>query len=125
LLTHSYILKPFVQLSIVFSYLQPLILSTPIPLGGLGLDAPTIGLILGLRGMVSGAFQVAFFAPVHRRLGTKATFRGALLFYFIVYLSWPLMSHLAKREGKVDAAVITVLAIQQVASAVSGFAFSE
>jgi membrane associated rhomboid family serine protease len=125
LLTHSYLLTPFLQLAIVFAYLQPIILSTPIPLGGLGLDAPTIGLILGLNGIVSGAFQVAFFAPVHRRLGTKTTFRSALVVYFIVYLSWPLMSHLAKREGKVDAAVITVLAIQQVASAGSGFAFSE
>ncbi|KAF8512437.1 MFS general substrate transporter [Gautieria morchelliformis] len=94
-------------LAIVFSYLQPLILFTPIPLGGLGLDAPIIGLVIGLNGIVSGVFQVAFFAPVHRRLGTKTTFRGGLM-----------------REGKVDAAVITVLAIQQVASAVSGFAFS-
>jgi hypothetical protein len=118
-------LRPFVQLSIVFSYLQPLILSTPIPLGGLGLDAPTIGLILGLTGIVSGAFQVVFFPPVHGRLGTKTTFRSALAVYFIVYLSWPIMSHFAKREGKVDAAVITVLAIQQVAYAVSMVAYSE
>ncbi|KAF8513960.1 MFS general substrate transporter [Gautieria morchelliformis] len=110
-------------LAIVFSYLHPLILSTPIPLGGLGLDAPTIGLILGLNGVVNSVFQVVFFAPLHRRLGTKTTFRGGLTVYFIVYLSWPLMSHFAKREGKVDAAVITVLAIQQVASAVSWFAF--
>jgi hypothetical protein len=109
----------------VFSCLQPLLLTLPISLGGLGLDEPTIGLILGLRGIVSGACQVAFFAPVHRRLGTKTTFRTALLFYFIVYLSWPLMSYFAKREEKVDAAVITVLVIQQVASAVSVFAFSE
>ncbi|KAF8528737.1 major facilitator superfamily domain-containing protein [Gautieria morchelliformis] len=79
-------------LAIVFAFLQPLILSTPIPFGGLGLDAPTIGLILGLNGIVSGVFQVT-------------TFRGAL------------------REGKIDAAVITVLAIQQVASVVSGFAY--
>ncbi|KAF8518066.1 MFS general substrate transporter [Gautieria morchelliformis] len=111
-------------LSIVFSYLQPIILSTPIALGGLGLDTPTIGLILGLNGVVSSVLQVVFFARVHRRLGTKTTFRGALVIYFLVYLSWPLMSHFSKREGRIDAAVITVLTLQQVASAVSGFAFS-
>jgi len=50
---------------------------------------------------------------------------GALSIHFIVFLSWPLMSFLAKRAGKVDAGVITVLVIQQATSAFVTMGVSE
>ena len=65
------------------------------------------------------------FAPLHLRFGTKAILVGALSMYFIVFLSWPLMIFLAKRAGKVDAGVITVLIIQQAAVAFLGMGASE
>lgn len=109
----------------MFSYLQPLVLATPIALGGLGLDAPTIGLILGFNGIIVGVVQVMFFAPLHRRLGTKTAFMAALAAYFGVYLSWPLMSFLAQRAGKIDASVVLILALQQLISAFSGLGVGE
>jgi hypothetical protein len=109
----------------VFSYLQPLVLATPIALGGLGLDAPTIGLVLGLNGIIMGVFQVIFFAPLHRRFGTKKTFITALSAYFVIYISWPIMSFVAKRTGKLGAPVFVVLVLQQIASAFAGVGYSE
>ena len=115
----------FIQLSIVLNYLQPLFLATPVALGGLGLDAPAIGLILGSNGIIMGVFQVIFFAPLHRKFGTRTTFIASLATYFVIFLSWPLMSLFAKRAGKLDANVILVLALQQLITAFSGVGFSE
>ena len=72
-----------------------------------------------------GFFQVIFFAPLHRRLGTKVVLMAALAAYFGVYLSWSLMNFLAKRAGKIDASVILVLALQQLISAFAGLGLGE
>lgn len=105
--------------------MQPLFMSTPIEVGGLGFGAPTIGLILGLNGIINGLFQVLFFSPLHRRYGTRTLFIVAITSYFILYLAWPLMSFFAKRAGKIDAAVIVVLVMQQLTGTLSGMGFSE
>jgi MFS family permease len=65
-----------------------------------------------------------FFAPLHRRLGTRTLFMLALACFAVIYSAWPLMNSLAKRTGNINAAVIVVLAIQHVFIALMGAGYS-
>jgi hypothetical protein len=58
----------FVSLvDISFRAIQPLFLSTPIELGGLGLSPFTIGTILSVFGVLNGFCQIFFFPSIHKR----------------------------------------------------------
>ena len=78
---------------------QPLFLSTPIALGGLGLGPPEIGQILALFGLLNGLTQVFFFASIHDYLGPKKTFIIGIVSAFPLFGSFPLISWLAKTQG--------------------------
>jgi len=84
---------------IAFRAIYPLFLSTPIPLGGLGMDPPTIGTILSFYGVFNGVFQVFFFARIHDRFGSKITFLSGILSSFPAFISFPIISYMAKRNG--------------------------
>jgi hypothetical protein len=56
---------------IAFRTIQPVFLSTPIILGGLGLPTPFIGALLAGQGILNGMFQLLFFAKIHDRWGSK------------------------------------------------------
>ncbi|KAG6817265.1 hypothetical protein H0H87_010926 [Tephrocybe sp. NHM501043] len=84
---------------IAFRAVQPLFLSTPIALGGLGLPPPIIGNVLSLYGICNGIFQVFFFARIHDRFGSKKTFVGGIACAFPCFISFPIISHLAKTDG--------------------------
>ncbi|KAF8574316.1 MFS general substrate transporter [Ramaria rubella] len=114
----------FSLLSIIYTYVQPLVMSTPIGLGGIGLTPPTIGLILGISGIINGAFQMFFFSPIHRKFGTRTLFIIATASHIVLYLSWPLMGLLARRSGRVDLATITVLVFQMLFNTLTGMGYS-
>jgi len=56
---------------IAFRAIQPLVYSTPIELGGLGMPPSTIGQILSVYGILNGVFQALFFARIHEYWGSK------------------------------------------------------
>ncbi|KAG6906535.1 hypothetical protein DXG01_013413 [Tephrocybe rancida] len=72
----------FAMLEVAFRSIQPLFLSTPIELGGLGLAPPAIGQILSAFGILNGVFQVLFFARIHDRFGSKKTFVAGVAMAF-------------------------------------------
>ena len=49
-----------------FRALQPLFLSTPIAIGGLGFDPPTIGTVMSVYGTLNGVFTIFFFSRLTR-----------------------------------------------------------
>jgi len=84
---------------IAFRSTQPVFLSTPILLGGLGLPPSTIGKLLSIQGISHGIFQVFFFAKIHDRWGSKNTFIAGIISAIPVFLLFPVVNALARTQG--------------------------
>ncbi|KAG9095475.1 hypothetical protein FRC07_011096 [Ceratobasidium sp. 392] len=72
--------------------------AAPVSNGGLGLSPRSIGLVLGLQGVMTGIVQVLCFAPIHRRLGSKRLFVMGSASYICLTLNLPVMNVLARRD---------------------------
>ena len=84
---------------ITFRAIQPVFLSTPVALGGLGLSPSVIGNILSIYGIFNGIFQVFFFAKIIKRWGTKKTYLVGLAFALPGFALYPILSLLVRKEG--------------------------
>ncbi|KAF5342128.1 hypothetical protein D9611_001435 [Ephemerocybe angulata] len=100
---------------IAYRAIQPVFLSTPIELGGLGLPPPLIGNILSVFGILNGIFQVFFFAGIHDHFGSKKVFIGGIALAIPAFLCYPLISVLARAYG-LSRAVWAVVLMQIVFS---------
>ncbi|EGO24784.1 hypothetical protein SERLADRAFT_449530 [Serpula lacrymans var. lacrymans S7.9] len=100
--------------------LQPLMYSTPIALGGLSFSPFTIGIVMGVWGVINGCIQIFAFPALLKYLGPRKLYTAALASYFISIGAYPLMSFLAKQAGGVDGKVWAVL-VFQLASIIVGF----
>ncbi len=98
-------------LEISYRALQPLFFSTPIQLGGLGLPPSTIGIILGLFGVMDGCFQALFFAKLIDRWGIKRIFLLGMSMFVPIFLLFPIMNLLA-RAGGMTSAVWSLVILQ-------------
>ncbi|CEL60262.1 Protein ZINC INDUCED FACILITATOR-LIKE 1 OS=Arabidopsis thaliana GN=ZIFL1 PE=2 SV=1 [Rhizoctonia solani AG-1 IB] len=85
---------------ITYFGLLPVVFAVGVNNGGLGFSPREIGLILGLQGIVTGLVQVFFFAPIHRRFGTKGIYVTGYLCYSLLILSLPIMHALAAMRMK-------------------------
>ncbi|EGN99216.1 hypothetical protein SERLA73DRAFT_55143 [Serpula lacrymans var. lacrymans S7.3] len=92
--------------------LQPLMYSTPIALGGLSFSPFTIGIVMGVWGVINGCIQIFAFPALLKYLGPRKLYTAALASYFISIGAYPLMSFLAKQAGGVDGKVWAVLVFQ-------------
>lgn len=79
--------------------LLPLFLAMPIEIGGLGLHPPTIGLILGAHGGLSGGTQSLVFARVVRYLGARKAFLCSMCAFVPAFLMFPVVSLMARVDG--------------------------
>ncbi|KAJ6484064.1 major facilitator superfamily multidrug-resistance, DHA1 sub-family [Mycena sanguinolenta] len=95
-----------------YDSLIPLVYATPIPLGGLGLKPHNIGLIMGLCGFSNAIVQVFLGGRLIRYFGARRVFTAAPCALIFVFSTYPLLSILARRAGRVDAAVVAVLVLQ-------------
>jgi len=84
---------------IAFRAVQPLFLSTPIHLGGLGLPPSTIGKLLSIFGILNGIFQVFFFAQVNDHFGSRNLFICGIASALPAFGLFPLINYLAKYQG--------------------------
>jgi hypothetical protein len=96
---------------IAFRAIQPVFLSTPINLGGLGLPAPSIGTLLSGQGILNGLFQVFFFAKIHDRWGSKKTFIAGISTAIPAFIMFPIANALARTQGY-SIAVWVAIALQ-------------
>jgi MFS family permease len=92
-------------LDIAYAALNPLVLASPVVLGGLGLDPPTIGLVMGAWGILNGAFQGLFFTRVLERFGPRRTFVGGIMHFVPIFVCFGLSNAVARltRFGEEDA----------------------
>ena len=111
-------------LDIAFRAIQPVFLSTPIHLGGLGLSPPSIGSLLSIQGILIGLFQVFFFARIHDRWGSKKTFITGITSTILVFLMFPVANTLARTQGY-STAVWTAIGIQIVTGILLGLSYGQ
>ena len=103
--------------------LLPLMWSTSIPLGGLGLDPLRIGTALGVFGLINAFVQVRIMGPVLRRFGARRVFRvsfSSLLFSLVFF---PIMKYFAQRAGRVDGIVVALMVAQLTSQMLLYFAY--
>ena len=84
---------------IAIKAIQPVFLSTPIQLGGLGLPPSSIGTLLSVQGILNGIFSIFFFAKIHDRWGPKKTFIGGLASTIPAIIMLPVANSLARTQG--------------------------
>ncbi|GBE88221.1 MFS general substrate transporter [Sparassis crispa] len=84
---------------ICYRSVQPVYLSTPIELGGLGLSPPAIGAILSTYGISNGLLQIFFFAKVIELWGPKKVHIVGIASALPVFALFPIINLLAKAEG--------------------------
>jgi hypothetical protein len=118
----SYMLLCLLDIALIV--LQPLVFSTPINTGGLGLDPAAIGLALGIFGLIDGVISATCFSWLCKMLGTGRLYKIAIASFFAVFLAFPLMNWIAKGQGSVSL-VWTVMGIQFLVMVMDGVAFGE
>jgi hypothetical protein len=98
-------------LDIMLGALLTLFFAMPVEIGGLGLDPPTIGFILGAYGIAAGLFNVLCFVKIVRRFGVKWTFFGGISLFMPMFVLMPIMNLCARSWG-VGALVWTLVLVE-------------
>ena len=93
----NYLWLAFIDIAV--RALQPLFFATPIRLGGLGMPPATIGLCLGIFGLLDGTVQGVFFPKIIRRVGLKRLYLTGLLCFVPLFAMFPIINHFARERG--------------------------
>jgi hypothetical protein len=96
--------------------------ATPISLGGLGLDTPTIGTILAVQGIVNGIMQPLVFATLHDIMGAKNLWLFALMCALPMIGAFPALNTLARFSGVVQS-VWYLVGLQLLLTSFMNFAY--
>ncbi|PPQ76530.1 hypothetical protein CVT26_013365 [Gymnopilus dilepis] len=105
----NYVVLAFLNISVCA--LLPLFLAMPLEIGGLNMDPPAIGYIIGSYGGGSAIFQAFFFARIVRYFGEKRIFVAAMSTFVPVFLSFPIINYFAQTRGQQSLAVWLSIAI--------------
>ena len=101
---------------ISFRTLQPVFFSTPLELGGLGIDPPMIGTIMSSFGILNGVFTVFFFSRLLDYLGLKRFYLIGITAAVPSFLLFPVINYLARnsieRSGRLGTEVWLAVGLQ-------------
>ena len=109
---------------IAIKAVQPVFLSTPILLGGLGLPPSSIGTLLSVQALLNGIFSIFFFAKIHDRWGAKKTFIGGVASTIPAIVMFPVANTLARTQGY-SIAVWIAVGIQIIADILHNLSFGQ
>ena len=109
---------------IAMKAIQPVFLSTPILLGGLGLQPSSIGTLLSFQGMLNGIFSIFFFAKIHNRWGAKKTFIAGVASAIPATIMFPVANALARSQGY-SVVVWMAIGIQIIAGILHNLSFGQ
>ncbi|KAH9926833.1 MFS general substrate transporter [Amylocystis lapponica] len=107
---------------IAFRAMQPVWMSTPIELGGLGMTPQMIGSILAVYGVSNGLLQIMFFSRVTERLGAKMVYIIGIAVLLPIFALFPVINMFARTEG-LSAIVWVGLATQSILSVATNFCY--
>ncbi|PPQ63561.1 hypothetical protein CVT24_004858 [Panaeolus cyanescens] len=93
----NYVVLAF--LNIALYALLPLFLAMPLEIGGLNMDPPAIGYILGALGILLASYQAVFFAKIVRYFGERTVFIASLSTYLPVFALLPMINMAARSYG--------------------------
>ena len=108
--------------------LLPLVWSTPIELGGLGMGPASIGLWTSMYGIMSAVFQYALFPRVVARFGPRRVIITGASSFAITFILFPLENIVVWRatgKGTEVVAVWLLIMLQLLSIAISDMAFSK
>jgi MFS family permease len=105
--------------------IQPVFFSTPIELGGLGLPPHHIGKILSIYGILNGFLQIFCFAKIHARFGSKNVYIAGIASSLLVFVSFPVINHLARAAGGRDWLVWLAVGFQIIVSIFINFSYGK
>ncbi|OAX43208.1 MFS general substrate transporter [Rhizopogon vinicolor AM-OR11-026] len=109
-------------IDIAIRTVQPVFYATPISLGGLGLDPPTIGTILAAQGIVNGLVQPLIFPKLHDLMGARHLFLFAVAGALPMIALFPVMNTLARLSG-VHSGVWSLVGLQVALLSFTSFAY--
>jgi MFS family permease len=92
-------IMPLSLVDFAMKAIEPVLLSTPIRLGGLGLPPSSIGTLLSVQGLLNGIFSIFFFAKIHDRWGPKKTFIAGVASAIPAIVMFPVANALARTQG--------------------------
>ena len=92
--------------------LLPLFYSTPIRLGGLGLNPFIIGITFGTFGFINAVVQAKLLGPLTRKYGARKMYIVSCPSLFVCFTLYPVMRFLAQLSGRVDGFVIACMMVQ-------------
>ena len=107
----------FAFLEICVWIFLPLVYTTPIRLGGLGLDPTRMGETMAVYGIMKGILQLTVFNHILGFLGLRRTFITLLSCFVPVFLHFPIVGTYAQYAGR--DIVVWVLVLIQLLCAVS------
>ena len=110
-------------LDVIGATLIPLVWSTSVDLGGLGMSPASIGLWIAVYGFVNGIFQIVAFPPTVGRFGLRRVFIASVLCFFPGYMMFP-FENLALRHSNRQTAVLLIM-LQLSAISFADIAFSK
>ena len=103
-----------------FRALQPVFFSTPIALGGLGLDPPMIGTVMSFFGILNGLITVFFFSRMTDYLGVKGVYLMGITASMPCFFLFPIINYLARnsmeRSGELGTEVWIAVGLQVIMS---------
>lgn len=108
---------------VAFRTVQPVFYATPISLGGLGLDTPTIGAILAVQGTAVGVIQLLAFAKLHDIMGAKKLWLFAMTCALPMVALFPALNVLARSSGVVQS-VWYLVGLQLALTSCTNFAYA-
>lgn len=105
-------------IDVSFRSLHPLFLSTPIALGGLGLDPPAIGTVMSFYGILNGIFTIFFFSRMTDCFGVKRVYLTGVAAGVPCFSLFPIINCLARNSmessGKLGLQVWIAVGLQVV-----------
>jgi hypothetical protein len=110
-------------LDVIGATLIPLVWSTSVDLGGLGMTPASIGLWIAAFGFVNGIFQFVAFPPTIGRFGLRRIFIASVLCFFPAFIIFP-FENLALRHSSRQTAVLLIM-LQLSAISFADMAFSK
>lgn len=118
-----YVFQAFSDIS--HQVLLPLVYSTSITNGGLGMEPYQIGAVMAVFGAANFVIQVTLLARLIRKYGPRRMQIVAHTCYFITIALYPFLNIFARRANGIDGWVWTVIVLQLSARLTNGSAYGK
>ncbi|KAI5465393.1 major facilitator superfamily domain-containing protein [Mariannaea sp. PMI_226] len=96
-------------LAFAFTALIPVVLFTPVSLGGAGLSTPQISIFMAIQGASQSAFMLLVFPALQKRWGTNGILRACGYVYPFFFIAYIVLNLLLRNGSDLAMAVFWVL----------------